>query len=378
MNRIRYLILFFIVVCSSCSREAEVNSHMTDKEEIHSGIVRFNIGLGLNERTETRAPGAPGDEILIKKALDSLIKDIRVLVFNTATQRCEGYADFAPIRLSEIDTLSVTCQIGQKDFIFVSNVCINETMKMPITGQRKEDIIIALDEYISGNESLRIGSQNYFWGEVTNVTVSATSNLFIPVNIWRLEGRLETKVAVNNIWLQNTHGVDSLKVTNGYIKRLRSISIWYSSSDINMKQEVNNNPLLDSDSIVVVDTLWRNISVDTAYNQLQLFPTDAIARPGFFAVLFAAEVDTTYAEFTSSPVDMMVPGGGVIRYWWLKIDTPIRRNVRLQFTVTKLKGAGSPYLPEHKPEIDAVFTISVKDWDPLADFIEGNTGDFYK
>lgn len=378
MDRIGYFALFFIVICWSCCREAEDNRGESDTGKIRVGIVHFNIELGLSKRLDTRVPGAPGNEILIQKALDSLIKDIRILVFNTTTQVCEGHADFAPIRISEIDTLSVTCSVGQKDFIFVSNVCLNEAMKMPVIGLKKEEILVVLDEYISGNKSLRNGSRNHFWGEVPGVTVSALSNPSFPVEIWRMEGRLETKVAVNNIWLQDKHGADSLKVMDGYIKRLRAISIWYSSPDINMKQGVNNNPLLDSDSVVVSDTLWRKISIDTSYNQLQLFPTDAIARPGFFAVLFAAEVDTTYVDFTPNPADMVVPGGGVIRYWWLRIDTPIRRNVRLQFTVTKLKGAGSPYLPEHKPEIDAVFTISVKDWDPLADFIEGNTGDFYE
>lgn len=378
MDRIGYFVLFFMVICWSCDQGTEGNNGMSAKEETGSGRIHFTIGLGVNEKTETRVPGAPGDAILIKKALDSLIKDIRVLVFNTTTQVCEGYADFAPIRISEVDTLSLTCGVGEKDFIFVSNVCLNEAMKTPVAGLRKEEILIVLNKYIPDGEMLRVGTRNYFFGEVPGIMVSALSNPSLPVEMWRMEGRLETKVAVNNIWLQDIHGADSLNVTDGYIKRLRSISIWYSSPDINMKQGVNNNPLLNSDSIVVVDTVWKKISVDTAYNQLQLFPTDAIVRPGFFAVLFAAEVDTTYTEFTPSPVDMVVSGGGVIRYWWLRIDTPVRRNVRLQFAVTKLKGAGSPYLPDHKPEVDAEFTISVKDWDLLEDFIEGNSGDFYE
>lgn len=378
MGRIGYFVLFFMVLCWSCDRSSEGNNGISVKEEADSGRVYFTIGLGLNEQPETRAPGAPGDAILIKRALDSLIKDMRVLVFNTATQVCESYADFAPIRISEVDTLSLTCAVGEKDFIFVSNVCLDQAMKTPVIGLRKEEILIVLNKYMPQDEMLRIGTRNYFFGEVSGITVSALSNPSFPVELWRMEGRLETKVAVNNIWLQSMHGTDSLKVTDGYIKRLRSISIWYSSPDINMKQGVNNNPLLNSDSIVVADTVWKKKSVDTSYNQLQLLPTDAIARPGFFAVLFAAEVDTAYTEFTPSPVDMVVSGGGVIRYWWLRIDTPIRRNVRLQFAVTKLKGAGSPYLPEHKPEVDAEFTVSLKDWDPLEDFIEGNSGDFYE
>lgn len=378
MDRIGYFVLFFMVICWSCDQGIGGNNGMSAKGETGSGRIHFTIGLGVNERTETRVPGAPGDAILIKKALDSLIKDIRVLVFNTTTQVCEGYADFAPIRISEVDTLSLTCSVGEKDFIFVSNVCLDGAMKTPGIGLRKEEILIVLNKYMPDGEMLRVGTRNYFFGEVPGITVSALSNPSFSVEMWRMEGRLETKVAVNNIWLQDIHGADSLKVTDGYIKRLRSISIWYSSPDINMKQGVNNNPLLNSDSIVVADTVWKKMSVDTAYNQLQLFPTDAIVRPGFFAVLFAAEVDTTYTEFAPSPVDMVVPGGGVIRYWWLRIDTPVRRNVRLQFTVTKLKGAGSPYLPDHKPEVNAEFTISVKDWDPLEDFIEGNSDDFYE
>ena len=368
----RYYIAILLLLFYGCSENMALESLEKSEHDNTSGEVAIQIGFSQSNNPASRnANSNPSNEITEDQIIDSLIKDLRILIFDSITKECEGVADFAPIRLSQIETLNVICDTGRKDFVFLTNVCSGSVMSSSLIGLQKKEILIGLDKFGIGEGDLYSGARQYFKGEVNHILVKKEEITTVNVELKRVVSQLETSIKYNHI----IDTANSQIIPKDYIYRMRSIAIWFTSPNINLLHKIDT---LASDSSVIADTLWNHAPIDTTFcNTVRLFPTDSIDT--HTAVLFAAEININHSKFKANPADLIMPNGKAIRYWWIQIkNNKLSPNKRLKLNIKSLIGFGSPYLPAHKPENDAVFTIEVQDWISPPDRESGTHEDFYK
>ncbi len=367
-----YYIVSLLLLLYGCSKNMTLESLEKSDHDNKTGELAIQIGFSESDNPASHnSHSKSNNEITEDQLIDPLIKDLRILIFDSSTKKCEGVADFAPIRLSQIEKLNVICDTGRKDFIFLTNVCSGSVMSSSLIGLQKAEILIGLEKYGIEEGTLYSGARHYFKGEVNHVLVKKEEITTSHVELKRVVSQLETSIKYNHVIDTATGKI----IPKDYIYRMRSIAIWFTSPNINLLQKVDR---ISSNTSVIADTFWYHAPIDTTFcNTVRLFPTDSIET--LTAILFAAEINTSHSAFQLHPADLIMPNGTAIRYWWIQIrNNKLSPNKRLKLNITKLNGTGSPYLPTHKPENDAVFTIEVQDWEVTPDEQEGTHEDFYE
>lgn len=368
------LFLIWIPLLWSCQKDTVVSE--TDQPAEESGYIVFQLNLQKSSDPSTRALS----EITQPAILDSLVKDLRVFVFD-ATSKCESYADFSTLRLSQSDSIRVTVTTGVKSFLFLTNVCDNKVIDpTAILGKTKAQILINLENYRSDGSYLFIGARQYFWGECPAITVAAGAVpiLHQSVSLVRMIAQLETYVHTLQVWkMKNNNTQKDRLLAPGYIQAMRSNIVKYIPISIGLdKQIVTNTPSFGSDSAVIVSLNWTKISNDTiAKNVVLSFPSEGLSV--YPTLLLATEVNSHHPDFVSDSRDLILPNGNVIRYWWMELKNyRMKENKILQINITGLLGLGSPVPPDPTPYGDIQYTITVIDWDPNVDLITGDNGGF--
>lgn len=318
---------------------------------------------------------ALGPDITSPHELDSLIKDLRVMVFDN-TGVCRSYADFNPLRLSLSNKLRLSVPTGVNDFIFVSNVGNANIMSTDIKGKTSDELLLFLDTMKMAGTIYFKPAQHHFFGQVDNVNISSNPPTVPVYNVTlsRMVAQLDTRIHINQVWMESA----KIHPMRNYIKAMRSNVVKFISTDISMSKHINTDPAhrYGSDTSVIVNNMWQTIENDTtARNVTIAFPTVGMSTHP--ALLLAAEVSPSVPGFISDPRDQILANGNVIRYWWYQIQHyDLRENIRLQLTITALIGQGSPVPPPPNVEATVEFTVTVKDWDSDIDLDGGDKDDF--
>lgn len=365
------ILIFALAALISCN-DTTMDATNTPQGSVEMTSVEFMVSATRSSSQNSRALGP---EITSPQELDSLIGDMRVMVFDN-TGKCSSYADFNPLRLSLSNKLRMSVPTGVNDFIFVTNVGKEQVMSTNIKGKTSDELLLFLDTMQMAGTIYFKQAQHHFFGQIDNVTVVANpaSTPVYNVSLSRMVSQLDTRVHINQVWKD---AAKTIPMRN-YIKVMRSNVVKFISTDISMSKKINTDPehRYGSDTSVIVNNSWQKIENDTtARNVTIAFPTVGMnTRP---ALLLAAEVSPTAPGFVADPRDQILPNGNVIRYWWYQIQNyDFRENVRLLLTITALIGQGSPVPPPPDVEATVEFTITVKDWDSVIDNEGGNKDDF--
>lgn len=336
--------------------------------------IEFTVSASRST-PQSQGTRALGPTISSPQELDSLIKDLRIMVFDN-TGICRNYADFNPLHLSLSNKLRLNVPTGTNSFIFVTNVGTPAIMSTDIVGKTNDELLLFLDTIKVANTIYFKPAKDHFFGKADNIVVSSNPATIPIYNITlsRMVAQLDTRVHINQVWKESA----KTTLMRNYIKSMRSNVVKFISTDISMSKRINTDPehRYGTDTSVIINNSWQMIENDTTARSVTIaFPTEGMnTHP---ALLLAAEVSPTAPGFVADSRDQVLPNGNVIRYWWYQIQNfHFRENVRLELTITALIGQGSPVPPPPDAEATIEFTITVKDWDSVIDTEGGNKDDF--
>lgn len=374
----------FMICFSACNQDTQPEEKTEEQPAGQPGggaaePVTFMLNLYGSRAGTTRAAGVPGPAITDGAVLDSLVEDMRVLVFNSGTGLCEAYADFSPLRLSLTDSIRMTVNQGTKDFVFLTNVSDTSVMSRSLIGKNRGQLFVKLKAQVPGNVTFYDQAKQHFYGEVTNVNVTSGVPVVKDISLVRMVGQLETYAHFQQVWkMKNNNTQKDYLLAPDYIRKMRSLVVKYVALDINLNKDINTLPLttVGSDTAVIVQNSWNLTDHDTVARAIVLdFPTEQLNV--YPTLLLAAEVNPLHPDFVATPGDLILADGNVIRYWWFQLKNhDFRENVRLELTLTSFLGTGSSTPPRPDPEGTIEFNITIKDWDPVADIDGGGNGDF--
>lgn len=378
-----WFVVFIMLFCA-CNQESLPVEKTADPVEEQPGkgepvAVTFTLNMHGSRSGITRAAGQPGPVITNGAMLDSLVKDMRVLVFNSATGLCEAYADFSPLRLSLEDTIRMTVGQGTRDFVFLTNVSDTAVMGRNLIGKNRDQVLVKLKAQTPGNVTFYDQARQHFYGKLDNVVVSSGTPLIKNVSLVRMVGQLETYAHFQKVWkMKNNNTVRDYLLAPDYIRKMRSLVVKYIALDINLNKNVNTflQTPVGSDTAVIVQNTWELTDHDTVARAIVLdFPTEQINV--YPTLLLAAEVNPAHPDFIPTGGDLQVPGGNVIRYWWFQLKShDFRENVRLLLHLNSFLGTGSATPPGPDPDGTIEFNVTISDWDPVLDNDGGDNGDF--
>lgn len=355
----------------SC-KEAQTEVTNTSVDHMQMTTIEFAITA---TRTLSNNSRALGPEITSPQELDSLIKDIRVMIFDSQGI-CRSYADFNPLSLSQSNKLRISVPTGINDFVFVTNVGNVNIMSTDIKGKTQDQLLLFLDTMRMANTIYFKQAQHHFYGKLDNIDVISNPATIPVYNVAlsRMVSQLDTRIHINQVWKES----GKITLMRNYIKAMRSNVVKFISTNISISKQINTDPdnRYGSDTSVIVNNTWQMIENDTtARNVTIAFPTVGMSTHP--ALLLAAEVWPGAPDFVADPRDQVLPNGNVIRYWWYQINNyDFKENVRLLLTITALIGQGSPVPPPPNVEATIEFTITVKDWDSDIDNQTGDKDDF--
>lgn len=372
-----YLLFLATVFLFSCARDNNEGTPGQGSEK-EKGSVSF-IVEGYNSIT-TKSVGNPGDPITDPVALDSLIKNIRILVFTpTSGNTCTAYADFDNLRLSLSNILEMTVAVGVHDFMILTNV-LGPVMTTTSTasptnpiGKTRAQILATLPTYTgtlsTEPANLLFGQPGHiFCDELDGINVLPDLVTKENVSLVRLISQLSTKI-------DKTQAFDATGVTPyaTLIKNLERIVLRNSSPDINMLRLPNNrlgDNISASNIFLVGNGTWSATTTPgVEVSHTLAFPTEPVGLKPF--VIIEAEVDPASPGYVADPLDAT----NHIRYWALQVPNKyLRENVILELTITKLKGSGkvTPATPGETSTCE--FTIQAYDWDRVIDTDSGEAG----
>lgn len=342
-------------------------------------FVTFRLNLHGSRSGAARTAGLPGAVITNGTTLDSLVKDLRVVVFNSVTGLCESYADFSPLRLSLTDTIRITAAVGKKDFIFLANVSDTTIMSKNLIGKNRTQIFVKLKAQIPGNVIFYDQAKHHFYGELDDVDVLPGVPMKKNISLIRMVGQLETYAHFQQVWkMKNNNTQRDYLLAPDYIRKMSSLVVKFVALDIDLDKNINNLPLtpVGSDTAVIVQNTWNLTDHDTVARAIVLdFPTEQLnVHP---TLLLAAEVNPAHPDFAATPGDLILANGNVIRYWWFQLKNhDFRENVRLELRLNSFLGTGSATPPGPDPDGTIEFNVTISDWDPAVDAEGGDIGDF--
>lgn len=361
------IIGMFLMSCAQDKRE-------NDPIKIPSGktqTVEFNIKGISASKPVGRAAGIPGDIINTPSVIDSLIKNVRILVLEDVTGKCLTYGDFNPIRLSLSNKLYMTVPTGVTlDFIVLTNVA-DETI-MPsssIIGKNRNDILAILQDDTASGANHYKPAANIFYYNVEDVPVVEDPDFGAGENkanvvLTRIVSQLETTVTKDQVYETDVNGAATGSAIANYIVSVDAIMLRNVSPDINMSRLLNNRaPLKDASNTIVVGSTIDATTPTLPVNKMLSFPNEQLSVFPF--VIIKATVDLT--KWTAQPST-----GTATRYWSLQLSEKfLRENVRLELLIKKLLGPGKIDPPTPSPTSTVEFDITVRDWDPTPDKEEG-------
>lgn len=360
------ILLWACYVLSACDESRE-------KVEQDSTLVDVHFSIHALSANQTRVSPPLTDA----QALDSLVKSIRILVINNVGV-CEAYADFNPVRISQGNIFKILCQVGMKSFIFVTNAATPSRMANPI-GKTATEILVTLEaERTVGSYTLYGQAPQLFWSQQNNILIQSG---LLPIEFTTMErivAQLETSV-YKQAYHTDINGNKTTPFATGYIQRLDSIYIYSLSPDINLAGGINNRsaaiPKKDLTNSAIASSSWENIALQKDRNVSLSFPTQGQnIRP---YLVLVAEVDRNNSDFTASASDKNGPHGGVLRYWsFLLKQHQLTANKRLLVDISALLGGGSSTPVPPPDSVQVEFNIQVKDWELVADTINGDKDDF--
>lgn len=373
--------MIFFSACNQDSLPTKNPEGPTEEQpgEGAPGAVTFMLNLHGSRSGTTRAAGLPGPAITNGTILDSLVKDLRVLVFDPITGECEAYADFAPLHLSLTDSIRMTVNVGIKDFVFLTNVSDTSVMSRNMIGKNRDQLFVKLKAQIPGNVTFYDQAKQFFYGEVKNVNVVSGAPIMQNVALMRMVGQLETYAHFLQVWkMKNNNTQKDYRLAPDYIRKMRSLVVKYIALDMSLNKNINTLPLtpVGSDTAVIVQNDWNLIDHDTVARAIVLdFSTEQINV--YPTLLLAAEVNPAHPDFVAMPSDLSLANGNVIRYWWFQLKNhDFRENVRLELTLNSFLGTGSSTPPGPDPDGTVEFNITIADWDAVIDTDGGDNGDF--
>lgn len=344
-----------------------------ETEESDLTLVRIHLNIKPEHTNNTRA----STPITDPQVLDSLIQNFRILIMNN-TGVCESYADFNPVRISQVDTFKIVSKIGMKNFIFLTNVASSTFMSNPV-GKTADQILVTLQtEKMFGSYTQYTSAPQLFWSELNNILIQNNAMPIEVTVLQRIVSQLETSV-YKQAYHTDTNGNKTTPFAAGYIQRLDSIYVYSISPDINMLKAINNRsgsiPKTDLTNSIIASSEWKTINPDKDRNVIISFPTEG--QNIFPYLVFAAEVDQTNADFTPTAGDRTGPHGGVLRYWsFLLKQHQLTPNKRLIVDISALLGGGTPNPVPPPDSVMVEFNIQVKDWELIPDTITGGKDDF--
>lgn len=367
------LLLFFVLFGISCQENNDLPIDSQKPIESQQQIV-FKIAIS-NSNLFSKANGPLINNPVV---LDSLVKDLRVLVFDNATGKCESYADYNPIYLSQTDTVRLLANIGVKDFMFLTNVCNDTIMSKNVIGKLRSQIYINQLPYPGSNPNLSREPLHHFKGDVLSIPIIENTLSTNNVSLVRFISQLETKANIDSVWttkLENGINVKDQLIPSIYIVKIRSLVIdfipKYIASDITVPNI--SNPVYTS----VVNDDWTNgVQVPRIATSTTLsFPT--LQLSALPQLLFACEVNTSSPFYSASPGDLILPNGNAIRYWGFQLNNSVgfQENKRIQLTINNFIGTGSSD-PGPKPNAMVDFIISIADFDLNHNNETGTDSDF--
>lgn len=366
-----YLLLLAGVLFFSCSKEHSSGI----PEDTNEGNEKYNVSFsieGLVKGMQTRAAGNPGSMITDPLILDSLIKNVRILVLEDGTGKCLAYGDFDPIRISLDSVLYMTVPVQTLDFIILTNVTDPEVMSTTgLVGANRNQILAKLKSYGSVNPNYFKQAEQIFYYNAENVEVKANPNFAagenkVAVPLVRMVSQLETKVKQTEVFAVDVNGVPTGTAITGYITSIDTIMLRNVSPDINMSKLLNNQaPTHDASNSIVVNTDFDRSTAAIPFNKMLSFPNEQLSTYPF--VIIAATIDPNNA-FNTNPDKTITR-----RYWALQLKEKfLRENVRLELLVKRLLGQGGITPPPPSPTATCEFDITVYDWDPVPDTEEGD------
>lgn len=376
MKKLSYLLFAFLMGFwgQSCSD----NDSQTGQPEIDMNtrsLVEFKLAGIDAGKVNTRAIGNDGPVITDRPTLDSLVKNMRILVL-TPAGTCLTYSEIDPSMVEEDSIIQISSPLGILDFILLTNV--NDELIMPkasLVGKMKTEIIAMLKDHAAyADPNYFVQAPELFIFHATNVPViadpdfTAGQNVVSNVVMKRLVSKLETTVFKENVY-------DDAVSTNqhpAYVSTIDTILLRHVSPDVNMVHMLDNRaPAFSASKARIADHVWDITTPATPVNKLLSFSTEALGVKPF--VIIGAEVNTSDPYYTSDPNEITGPTGKPMRYWGLQLENNhLRENVRLLLTINKLLGPGHITPPEPNVVGDVQFVIRFVDWDNVPDIESGN------
>lgn len=368
MKKIYLSAIIIATLFMACARDKDNNGSTVPSGK--TGNVEFTIqGIATNTPA-SRAAGVNGPTISDPRALDSLIKNIRILVLENITGKCLAYGDFDPIRLSLSNKLYMTVPTNTTlDFIVITNVTAQTIMpSSSIIGKNRNDILAMLQDDTNAGANHYKPAANIFYYNVEDLPIVENPNFAAgqnkaAVTLARIVSQLETTVTKDEVYDTDVNGAATGSPITGYIVKVDTIMLRNVSPDINMSRLLNNRaPLKDaSNSIIVGSTIDATVPT-LPVNKMLSFPNEQLGVFPF--VIISATVDLS--KWTGQGT------GTETRYWSLQLSQHfLRENVRLELLITKLLGPGKVDPPTPNPTSTVEFDIVVKDWDPTPDIEDG-------
>lgn len=367
-----YLLLFASALLFSCAKDDGDNSPNNPDKKTERVALSVR-GIMVNTPAG-RAAGIPGNEITNPVIIDSLVKNIRVLVLEDVTGKCLTYGDFDPIKLSLDTILYMTVPVQMLDFIVLTNV--TDPAVMPggtsIIGKNRNEILAMLKPHASGKTNYYEQANQIFFASVENMNVKANPNFALgenkaPVHLVRAISQLETSVKQTEVYAVDGSNHATGSPITGYIVKIDTIMLRNVSPDMNMSKMLNNRaPLKDASNSILANSTFTMPSAGVPKNIMLSFPNEQLGAFPF--VIIAATIDATNAFNTQGPT--------TTRYWALPLTYFLRENVRLVLNINKLLGQGKIVPPPPSPTATVEFDISLYDWDPTPDIEDGEANGF--